>query len=198
MADLLAIRVANHVVEESNAAHAGELSAARLERVFCTLDSFLGALLELALYLGIGGCVETAIGPVPVRIQDGWILAARRWRGRPIQVAAHIMPRKAGEENLLDGVAVADDLAVDDRLQRQLLGHRPEPIGEQHLFADFLATPGPVFLARRYLEGEVAVEVFWLAQPRVGTRRRFAAMPNATRDEHQQTGDSQRAENGLH
>jgi hypothetical protein len=38
------------------------------------------------------------------------------------------MAPMADEEHLLDGVAVALDLAVDDGVERRLLGHRPKAL----------------------------------------------------------------------
>ncbi len=85
-------------------------------------------------------------------------------RGGAIEVASDVMAGIAGEIDLLDGVAVALDLAVDDRLERFLLRHRPESGGDQDLLAEGLFAGLPC-LARRW-DGKVEVLVVECADTR--------------------------------
>ena len=137
----LGVGVADHVVVEDDKAHAGELRGERLERVAGALHRLLGPDLHLLPRGRFGGLEEAAPlrafrRPVAVRIEHGRILApfARLGR-RPVQVAGDVVARQAGEEHLLDGVAVALDLAVDGRLDRRPLRHGPQAGGDQHLLA---------------------------------------------------------------
>ena len=137
MRDRLAVGVADHVVVEDDAAHAGELGAASLQRIACAPRSSSRPPLRSGSSRGlVAGLVESAVGPVAVRTQHAGQLA--RLALGPVEVAADVMARHAGEEDLFDGVAVAVDLAVDDGIQRRLLGHRPESVGDEHLLAQFL------------------------------------------------------------
>ena len=97
----LAVVVADHVVHEDDAAQLGPADA---------------ALLDLR--------IDPPVLPVPVRAEQARDLADRL--GRPIQVAAEREPRERLQDDLLDRVTVALDLAVDLRAQRRLREHRPE------------------------------------------------------------------------
>ena len=110
----LAVVVADHVIQEDDAAQLGPSDAALLD-------------------LGI----DPAVLPVAVRAEDARDLARRA--GRPIEVAAE---REAGERlehDLLDRVAVAVELAVHLGIERRLREHRPEAQGHEHLLAEVRA-----------------------------------------------------------
>src|SRR5262245_2922683 len=88
------------------------------------------------------------------------------------------MARIAGKEDLFDRVAVALDLAVDDRFERRLLGQGPQAVGDEHLRAQLFTTRVPVALRGRRRPGKrqdflrivrivAAVVVGWFAQPTV-------------------------------
>src|SRR5437762_14258050 len=53
------------------------------------------------------------------------------------------MSRMADEEHLLDGVAIALDLAVNDGVERRLLRHRPKPLRDKELFLEDLPARFP-------------------------------------------------------
>jgi hypothetical protein len=57
---------------------------------------------------------------------------------------------------------------MDDRVQRRLRRHRPQPLRDEHLPADLLGPFCPFFLALGDREREIAVEVLGGTQPRVG------------------------------
>src|SRR5262249_43342453 len=149
-----------------DAAHAGEHRAAGLERVAGALGGLLGPLLDLLGGGLLAGVEEAAVGPVPVRAEHAGVL--RRAVPGPVQVAADVVAPPAWRRDLLDGVAVALEAAVDDRLQRRLLRQRPEAGGDQDALADLAAALVPLVPGGRRREREVAVEVFGLAEPGVG------------------------------
>src|SRR5262249_5307707 len=103
--DLRTVRVANHVKVEHHAAHAGQLGAAGLQRVRGPFARLLRAVLQLGLDLARAGLEETAqprgvaavAAPVPVRAEDRG-QSARLALG-PVEVAADVMARVAGEED---------------------------------------------------------------------------------------------------
>src|SRR5262249_25017219 len=150
--DLFAVGVADHVVVEDHAAHAGELGAAGLQRVARLLHRLLGPLVDLGLGGLLAGVVKAAIGPVAVRREDGGQLAGLALGA--VEVAADVVAGVAGEEDLFDGVALAVDLAVDDGLERGLRGEGPEPVANEDLLADVLAALLPRFLGGRGRPGE--------------------------------------------
>src|SRR5205807_7395144 len=90
---------------------------------------------------------------------------------RPIKIAADIMAGVAGEENLFDGVLIAIDLAMNNRIEGSLLRHRPQSRRDEDTLAYFFAAGFPCFLACRRREGEVAVKRSWFTQPAVGKVR---------------------------
>src|SRR5262249_28246395 len=71
------------------------------------------------------------------------------------------------KEDLLDGVVIAVDLAVNGRLQRNFLRHGPEAVGNQHLFAELLAPAFPRIEGGTRSHGKVIVEVLQLSEPAV-------------------------------
>ena len=163
--DLLAVGVAHHVVLEHHAAHPRQLGAARLQGIAGPFESLFRPLLDLGLRLLGAGLVEPAVLPVSVRAQHGRQLAGPALG--PVQVAANVIARVAGEEDLFDGVPVTVDLAVDDRTEGRLRRHRPQPFRHKHLFAEFLPPAFPAFPGSGDAHREVAVEVLRLPQPLV-------------------------------
>ena len=116
MSERLAVVVADHVVHEDDAAELGPANTALLD-------------------LGI----HSPVFPVSVRTEDrGHAAALIR---RPVEVAAEGEAGKGLEDNLLDRVIVAIELAVDPGVERGLGKHRPEPQRDQHLLAEM---NGPV------------------------------------------------------
>ena len=97
VAERLAVVVADHVVQEDDAAELGPADAALLD-------------------LGI----DPAVLPVAVRAEHAGQLAGLA--GRPVEVAAEREPGERLEHDLLDRVAVALELAVDLGVERGLRG----------------------------------------------------------------------------
>src|SRR5207245_1161043 len=90
------------------------------------------------------GIVKPAVGPVAVGAKNSGPLAIRGLtpparRFGPVEIARDIMSWIACEEDFFDGVVIAVDRAVDNRLQRSLFGHGPKAGSHQHLFAQLLA-----------------------------------------------------------
>ena len=148
MRQLHAVGHAFHVVDEGDAAHAGELNAAGLDDVSPAALELLAAGGDLSAH-GVGAfVVEAAIFPVAVWAEHG---RARSLRGRfrPIERSGDVVARKRLEDDALDGIVVALDLAVDDRIERAARGHRVQPGGHQHAGAYLRAARGPIGLRRR-------------------------------------------------
>ena len=76
-----------------------------------------------------------------VREENGWDFAGRIFWA--IEIAGDKEARNAFEIDFFDSVFAAIDFAVNDRIERRLLGHRPEPLGDQDLAADTLGAWGP-------------------------------------------------------
>src|SRR6267378_1401254 len=68
------------------------------------------------------------------------------------------MARIARKEDFFDGVIIAVDSAMNDRLQRSLLRHGPKPGSNQDLFAELLAARFPALSIRTRSHGKVIVE----------------------------------------
>ena len=170
--DLQAVGVADHVVMEDDAAHAGERDAACLQRIEGAAEVELGTALDFTLRRLDGSLEEAAIGPVPMGAEHAWhlpFLAARS-----VQVAAHVVARQTGKIDFFDRVIVPLDLAVNDRLERRLRGHGPDAVGDHDLLAQLLAPLLPGLLAGGHRHREVAVEVLGLAEANIGRDRRGA------------------------
>ena len=96
----------------------------------------VAAMMVVALLVSISlvaftGIVKASVAPVPVGTEDDRTFAVssamlQRLARRPVEIARDVMPGITLEVNLLDGVVRHLDLAVHDRLQRGLCGHRPE------------------------------------------------------------------------
>src|SRR5207249_609922 len=99
-------------------------------------DGAGGSWFEFRLRRLFAGIVEAAVVPMTVRTENAGQLA--RFSGRPIEVSGDVMAGIAGEIDLLDGVAVALDLAVNDGLEGSFLGHGPQAVGDQKLLAHLL------------------------------------------------------------
>ena len=61
----------------------------------------------------------------------------------PIETTGDVMAGKALQVDLLDGIVVAIDLAMDNGVGRGLRRHGPEPGGDQQLAPHALAPLGP-------------------------------------------------------
>ena len=96
----LAVVVSDHVIHEDDAAQLGPADASRLHFH-----------------------VHAAVGPVSVRAEYPRHLAGHL--GRPVKVAAESEARKGLEDDLLDRVIAAIELAGDLRVERSLGEHRP-------------------------------------------------------------------------
>src|SRR5437867_6428507 len=115
MIHLAAIVIPNHVIAENHVALLCEIHAARRDRA------------------GLG-ILKPAVGPVPVRGEnrgEAPVLASRA-----VEISRHEKAGIALEEYLLDRISITLDSLENLRLQRSLLGHRPEPCGDENLLAD--------------------------------------------------------------
>src|SRR5947208_13583100 len=97
MHNLLAIRVADHVMLKHDAAPACELDRDGLHEEAGFFEAALRPLLDLLLRGFLTGIVHSNIGPVAVGEQNAGNLATLAFR--PIEVAADVMARVAGEED---------------------------------------------------------------------------------------------------
>ncbi|GBD37748.1 hypothetical protein HRbin36_02884 [bacterium HR36] len=122
----LGIGVADHVVMEDHAPHPRQHGATRLQRIARTCFRFLRTTGQLVFHrLGVG-LKEAAIRPMSMRAQHPREpLPHVGFRFGPIQIPRYIVSRQAFEINFPDGVLVAVNRAVDNRLQRGAFGHRP-------------------------------------------------------------------------
>src|SRR5262245_19891585 len=101
-----------------------------------------------------------------------------------------------GKEDLFDGVAVALDLAVDSWLERRLLRHGPQAVGDEHLRPEFFTARVPVALRGRRRPGKrqdflriirivAAVVICWLAQASIPGRI-LSQAPRGSQEHQQQ------------
>src|SRR5437899_2276279 len=109
---------AHHVVGERNHALPGETDAASGN----------------AAVFGVG---HTAIGPVPVRIEDRRerTFSLPQW---PIKISRNVKARKRLKIHLFDAVSFAVDLSENARVQRSLLRHRTQAATDEDMLADIL------------------------------------------------------------
>jgi hypothetical protein len=155
-----------------DAAQARQLGAARLER-------------PAVVALPARELHEAPARPVAVG-REHRRARPRGRRHRAVQVAAHVVPGQAREEDLLDRVAVARHRAVDHRLQRGALRHGPEPGRHEHLPAQLQAARLPRAARRGGREGVEGVE-----RPRRAGRRRARPLRGEEAEEER------RAEHGA-
>ena len=165
-----AVRVPDHVVLEHDEPELRECGRERLHEVPAAVDVRFAAGLHAGLAGLLAVVVEPPAGPVAVREQHAGALHGLAFlgSGRPIQVAADVVARRAGEVHLLDGVLALVDLAVNDRVQRRLLRQRPQARRDEHLLAELLPPRLPNLFRLRHDEREVVVERLGRAEPRVG------------------------------
>src|SRR5207245_1819665 len=97
-------------------AHPRQLGTAGLERIVGAFQGLLGSLINLRLGGFVAGIIKSAVAPVTVGAEHARSLAVLALG--PIEIAGNIMARIAREEDFLDRVIVAIDLAMDDRPQR--------------------------------------------------------------------------------
>ena len=140
---LHAVGRAFHIVDESYAAHAGELDAAGLNDVSPTALELLAAGGDLLTHRRSAFVVKSAIVPVAVRTEHGRAQSLRG-RFRPIERTGDVMAGKRLEDDALNGIVVALDFAVDDRIQRAARGHRMQSGGHQHAGAYLGAARRPI------------------------------------------------------
>ena len=165
MRHLPAVGHADHVVLEDDAAHPRQLHAQGLENVASAdLESLLAAD-ELPADFLRAGIEETPVGPVSVGSQDGGQLAGSAFR--TIQTSRDEMPGITLEIDLLDGVALAIDTAVDDRMIRRFRRHGPQAGRHQDLPPHLLGALLPRFASLRRNEREIPVFVFQRFKPRI-------------------------------
>lgn len=151
VSDLSAVGVTDHVIMEDDAAHAGEADHAGLQRILRSAFKFLGAGSDLLSSFVCFGFVEATVQPVPMGAEDAGGFSLQVLRA--IEIARDIVAGMAGEKDLLDGVVVFFDLAVDDRLEGSGLGHGPEAVADQDLFAKSLRRFFPGFEGGRRRPG---------------------------------------------
>lgn len=165
-----AVRVADHVVLEHDEPELGERDRQRLHEVPAAIHVRFALGIDALLRGGFAVVVEPAAGPVAVREQHAGVFHVLLLvhHGRPVQVAADVVPRRASEVDLLDGVLALVDLAVNDRVQRRLLRHRPQPGRDEHLLAELLPACFPRLFRLRHDEREVVVEGLRRTEPHVG------------------------------
>ncbi len=127
MGKRLAVVVANHVVQEDDTAQLRPANAALLN-------------------LGI----HAPVVPVAVGAQD----PRQPARGvcRPVEIAAQGEARECLEHDLLDGVIIAIELAINLGIERRLGKHRPEPERNAQLVAKMTSPVAPGGCGRGRLE----------------------------------------------
>ena len=100
-------------------------------------------------------------------VEDGRQLGSRGDDFWEVEIAGDVVARQAREVDLFDGVAITLDLAVNDRLQRRLVRHRPEALRDKDLPAHDLLAGLPFVPIARRSPGKVTVEVFELLEPAI-------------------------------
>ena len=135
------VGVGEHVPLPHDAPHPRQLHAEGLEPTPAPLFETLltiGNLLPRGsgVLIGMAGVLPVAVGE-----EDGWHLLAFLQAQRPVEVAGDKQPRRAFKGNVGDGVAAGPFIslgigtlfnrAVDRRIERRLLRHRPQPLRNQ-------------------------------------------------------------------
>ena len=136
IAELLAVAVAQHVIDKGDDPHARELHADRLEHAPIALRELFAAALEFLFHLRIGAQGKARIVPVAVRTEH------RRERAGlsfwPIDIPRHEEPGHRLEIDFLDGVILLLDAPVDHSVERRTRRFRPQPERHAHLHAHLL------------------------------------------------------------
>ena len=147
---LPAVAVADHVVREDDEALARETDRPSWNRV----DR---------------GVLQAAVGPVPVRRQDG---RERTVADRPVQISGDEEPGQALEVHLRHRVVRVRDFVEDHRTERRPIRHRHQPGRREHVVMEVLRARRPLFGARepRRLE-PVVMRPGTAAARRAGSQR---------------------------
>ena len=124
MANLLRVRIADHVVEKRDAAEPRQRDAARLVRI------------PVEVRLPVAGpfraFLESPLAVMPVGAEDA---RKRPFPLRAEEAPGHVEARQAREVEVLDDVVAAVDRLRHDRVERAPLGERPESRGDELLLA---------------------------------------------------------------
>ena len=162
---LHAVGVADHVVMEDHAAHAGQLHAAGLQDVAAAHLETFGPFHERLANRGGTVIGEAAVGPMPVRTQHARHAAVDALG--PIQITGDEMAWKTFQIDFLDRVLPAVHAAVDHGVGRGFGGHGPEPGGHQDLSPQPLGPFGPFLGCGTGGERKITVERFQGPQPAI-------------------------------
>ena len=135
VADRAAVGVADHVVHEDDEAEPREPGRARLQRIASRPRACFRrpSATSFSAARPCDSPISRPFSQCPCGRQHGRPLprAARR----AIQVAGDVMPRQAGEVDLLDRCSRRARCGHGRRRQRRALRHRPQPLRDQHLAA---------------------------------------------------------------
>ena len=154
---LQAVGHSHHVVDEDDAAHAGQLHTARLQRKAAADLKPLGAVGDRLTDRLLSRVLESPIGPMAVRTQYCGQPTAAAFGS--VEVPRDEMSGITFQKDLFDGVAVAIDQSVHDRMGRRLCRHGPQAGGHSQLPMQPLGSHGPLLLALAWNEREIAVKV---------------------------------------
>jgi hypothetical protein len=127
--DLLAVRIAEHVGVQHDAAHARQLHAASLDMTEGRPGKFLPARGEFRLSLGFGALKKPTLRPVPVRTQHGWPLPVHYTRQGilgSVEAARDPEAGQAFEAHSFDRVVVPVHPTVHQGVQGRAGWVRPE------------------------------------------------------------------------
>ena len=161
----MAVGVAKHVEDETDTAHPRELSTPGKLREPARLEMFLGSGFDQSRHVGLTIILQPAA--VTVRAEHGRVFDVCFSIVRPEQETRDEVIRHSLEVNLLDRETWPLNFAMNDRVERRPLRHRPDSCRN---LDSTLKLSCPRFPGRRsfgHLKREVAVEVFRLRQSTV-------------------------------
>jgi len=168
------IGVTDHVVEQHDATHPGQLHATGEDREACGIHRYLGADLDFLLRLGLPRIVEPAVGPMAVRTEDHGTFAVLEAVGQggtigPEEGPGDEVTREGFKDDTLHLITAPIDRAVNHRIERRSFGKRPK--GRRRLGSATRCPRAGIPLRNisDLVEGELAVE---RERGRGGCRRR--------------------------
>ena len=199
LGELLRIAVADLVVQEHHAAHAGQVRAAGLHHAAAAVLVAFRSAGDLPPHALFAGVLKSSARKMSVRAEDGRQLS-RAARGT-IEIARDEEAGQALEVDLLDGVVALIDAAMDHRIQRRRRGHRPQSQRDEHGSPHHVRSLLPLLGRRRGHEVKIPDFPAERPEPRVG--RQLARRQHARRcgeaalADHHDSEDSDRAKHSV-